>query len=201
VPDYFPAFLDLRGRQCLVVGGGPVGERKVRDLLACGATVILVSPRLTDGLVALVTERRLRHRARAFRDDDVRGCTLVMAATGVAAVDARVARGARRHRALVNVADRPRYCDFILPSVLRRGQLQIAVSTGGRSPGLARQIRLRLEPLLPAEYGELVEAVGEKRRRARSRAASTAARLAAGQRIARRALSSRPAIAAAASTF
>lgn len=188
MPDYFPAFLDLRGRHCLVVGGGPVGERKVRDLLACGASVTLVSPTLTDGLSALVVAGRLRRRARPFRDDDVRGCSLVLAATGLAAVDARVARAARRRRALVNVADRPRHCDFIVPSVLRRGQLQIAVSTGGRSPALARDIRARLEPLFPPAYGDLVDRVGEARRRARARATSGPARLAAGERIARRGL-------------
>lgn len=194
MPDYFPAFLELRGRRCLVVGGGPIGERKVRDLLACGAVVTLVSPSLTDGLAALVAKGRLRHRARTFRRSDVRRCALVIAATGGAGVDSLVASAARRQRALVNVVDRPQHCDFILPSVLRRGELQIAVSTGGRSPALAREIRKRLEPLFAADYGDFVERVGRQRRRARVRATSLAARLEAGERVARRALAGHPAL-------
>jgi len=188
VPDYFPAFLNLRGRRCLVVGGGPVAERKVRDLLACGAAVTLVSPSLTDGLAALVAEGRLRHRARPFRRSDLAGCALVIAATGRPGVDSVVAREARRRRALVNVVDRPQQCDVIMPSVLRRGELQIAVSTGGRSPALAREIRRRLEPLFAPDYGDVIEEVGRQRRRARGRATSVTARLEAGERLAQRAL-------------
>lgn len=188
MPDYFPAFLDLRGRRCLVVGGGAIGERKVRDLLACGAAVTLVSPTLTEALAALVSEGRLRHRARAFRRGDVRGCALVIAATGVDAVDTLVAEAARRGHTLLNVVDRPMQCDFILPSVLRRGELQIAVSTGGRSPALAREIRKRLEPLFAPDYGDVVEQVGEARRQARATATSAPARLEAGESVARHAL-------------
>ncbi len=171
-----------------MVGGGLIGERKVRDLVACGAAVTLVSPTLTEGLAALVLEGRLRHRARSFRSGDVRGCALVIAATGVGAVDTLVAEAARRGHALLNVVDRPQQCDFILPSVLRRGELQIAVSTGGRSPALAREIRKRLEPLFAPDYGDVVEQVGEARRQARAKATSAPARLEAGERAARRAL-------------
>jgi precorrin-2 dehydrogenase / sirohydrochlorin ferrochelatase len=194
VPDYFPAFLDLRGRRCLVVGGGPVGERKVRDLLVSGAAVTLVSPTLTDSLAALVAEGSLDHRARPFRRRDVQGCAVVIAATGVTATDAQIAEEARRRRALVNVVDRPQHCDFIAPSVLRRGELQIAVSTGGRSPALAREIRRGLEPLFAPDYGDVVERVGQQRRRTLAKATSARARLAAGERVARRALAARPAI-------
>jgi precorrin-2 dehydrogenase/sirohydrochlorin ferrochelatase len=188
VPDYFPAFLDLRGRRCLVVGGGAVGERKVQDLLACGASVMLVSPSLTHGLAALAAGGRLRHRARPFRRGDAKGCVLVVAATGTARIDSRVAAEARRRRALVNVVDRPLRCDVIMPSVLRRGELQIAVSTGGRSPALAREIRERLEPLFAPDLGDRLEEVGRQRRRDRARARSAAARAEAGERAARRAL-------------
>jgi precorrin-2 dehydrogenase/sirohydrochlorin ferrochelatase len=194
VPDYFPVFLDLRGRRCLVVGGGPVGERKVRDLLACGAAVTLISPTLTDGLAGLVSEGRLHHRGRPFRRSDVLDCALVIAATGVATTDARVAREARRRRALVNTVDRPQHCDFIVPAVLRRGELQIAVSSGGRSPALAREIRKCLEPLFAPDYGDFVEQVGQRRRRLRARATSAPARLAAGERAALGALAARSAI-------
>jgi precorrin-2 dehydrogenase/sirohydrochlorin ferrochelatase len=195
VPDYFPAFLDLRGRACLVVGGGHVGERKVRKLLACGARVTLVSPGLTEGLAALADRGRITHRRRAFLRSDVRRIMLVVAATGVPAVDDAVAAEARRRGALVNVVDRPARCGFIFPAVLRRGELQIAVSTGGRSPALAREIRQRLEPLFGPEYAVLVERVGRARRRARAGAATPAARIEAGERVVRLALAGRSAAA------
>src|SRR5256885_10403974 len=147
MPDYFPAFLDLRGRRCLVVGGGAVASRKVHGLLECGARVGVVSPALVPALARLAASGRIEHRARAFRKVDARGCVLVIAATGVAAVDDAVAEAARRHGALVNAVDRPARCDFIYGSVLRRGELQIAVSTGGRAPALAPEIRRRLGPV------------------------------------------------------
>src|SRR5205823_3046486 len=120
---------------------------------------------------------------RPFRRADVRGARLVIAATGAPGVDAAVAAEARRRRALVNVVDHPAECDVILPSVLRRGPLQIAVSTGGRSPALAREIRRRLERVIGPEYAALVERVGAARDRARALAADPRARLAAGERV------------------
>lgn len=188
MPDYFPAFLDLRGRRCLVVGGGLIGERKVRDLLSCGADVVLVSPAATTGLAELVNRGTVTHRRRTFRQSDVRGCAVVVAATGVTAVDTAVAGAAKRRRALVNVVDRPALCDFIVPSVLRRGELQIAVSTGGRSPALAREIRHGLEDMFGPEYAELIERVGRERTRARVRASTLPERMAEGERIVAEAL-------------
>ena len=188
MPDYFPAFLDLRGRRCLVVGGGEVGQRKTRTLLECGAHVTVVSPAVTPGLAALAAGGRIEHRARAFRRSDLRGRALAVAATGDSRVDEAVAAVARRSRVLVNVVDRPNHCDFILPSVLRRGELQIAVSTGGRSPALAREIRRRLEGLFGPEYAELVRRVGAERRHGRAAATTAAGRLEAGERVARLAL-------------
>jgi len=183
MPDYFPAFLDLRGRRCLVVGGGAVADRKVHGLLQCGARVTVVSPALVPALSRLVAAGRIEHRARAFRKVDARGCVLVVSATGVAEVDDAVAQAARRHGALVNAVDRPARCDFIYGSVLRRGELQIAVSTGGRAPALAREIRRRLEPVVGAEYAALVESVGRARQAARATASTPRARLAAGERV------------------
>jgi siroheme synthase-like protein len=189
VPDYFPVFLDLRRRRCLVVGGGPVAERKAVALLACGAHLVVVSPTLTPALAALAATGRLEHCRRAFRRGDVGGCTLVVAATGLADVDRSVAAAAKARRALVNVVDRPADCDVILPSVLRRGELQIAVSTGGRSPALAREIRRSLEPLFAADAAAVVERAGRERARGRRTARTARARARAGERVARRALS------------
>jgi precorrin-2 dehydrogenase/sirohydrochlorin ferrochelatase len=183
VPDYFLISLDLRGHRCLVVGGGVVGERRVRDLLACGAAVTVVSPALTTGLAGLARSAVITWKARRFVRTDIRRCRVVMAATGMPRVDENVAREARRCGALVNVVDRPAACDFIVPSVLRRGELQIAVSTGGRSPALARDIRRRLESQFGPEYGDLVERVGQARIRARADALTRDERLAAGERV------------------
>jgi len=191
VPDYFPAFLDLRGRRCLVVGGGEIGERKTRALLECGARVTVVSRSFSPGLAALAEVGWIERRARTLRRADVRGCALVIAATGDPRADEATSALARRCRVLVNVVDRRDRCDFIMPSVLRRGELQIAVSTGGRSPALAREIRRRLESLFGPEYGALVERAGADRRRARARAATAGERFEAGERAARLALAGR----------
>ena len=182
--DYYPAFLNLRGRRCLVVGGGAVAERKVGGLLEAGARVLVVSPTLTPALAALAAARAVHHHQRPFRRRDVRGCTLVVAATGRVTVDDGVVHAARRARALVNVVDRPDACDFILPSTLRRGHLQIAVSTGGHSPALAREIRRRLEAEIGDEVGELVARVGRARARLRRRRLTPAARMRAADRLA-----------------
>jgi precorrin-2 dehydrogenase/sirohydrochlorin ferrochelatase len=191
MPDYFPAFLDLRGRRCLVVGGGEIGERKTHALLDCGARVTIVSPSVTTRLAALAASGRLVHRARPFRRSDPRGCALAVAATGDPRVDRVVAAAARRWRALVNVVDRPQHCDFIVPAVLRRGELQIAVSTGGRSPAIAREIRRRLERFFGPEYGELISRAGEARNRARAKAPTSVERIEAGERVARLVLAGR----------
>ena len=183
MPDYFPAFLDLRERPCLVVGGGAIAERKARELLACHARVTVVSPCLALGLQKLAESASIAWRPRTFLRSDVRRCALVIAATGVPAVDGAVAVEARRRGVLVNVVDRPDQCDFIFGSVLRRGELQVAVSTGGRSPALAREIRRRLESIIGPEYAELVERVGHARTRARQTAPTPADRLAAGETV------------------
>ena len=181
---YYAAFLDLRGRRALVVGGGDVAERKVSGLLDAGARVRVVSPRLTEAIAALAGVGIVEHRARVFRRPDVRGCVLVVAATGVPDVDDEVAEAARRARALVNVVDRAEACDFILPSVLRRGDLQIAVSTGGQSPALAREIRRGLEHHFDEDCGAVIAWAGRARARVMGIAPTAAARLRAAERVA-----------------
>jgi precorrin-2 dehydrogenase/sirohydrochlorin ferrochelatase len=181
---YYPAFLDLRGRRCLVVGGGEVGTRKVNGLLDAGAMVCVVSLEVSPALAALAGAGIIEHRARGFRRHDVRGCTLVVAATGLETVDAAVAASARRVRALVNVVDVPAACDFILPSVLRRGDLQIAVSTGGKSPALAREIRRWLETQLSEESATIVEWAGRARARVLAGARPPHTRRRAAERVA-----------------
>jgi precorrin-2 dehydrogenase/sirohydrochlorin ferrochelatase len=121
------AFLDLRGWWCLVVGGGEVATRKVNGLLDASAMVCVVSPEVSPALAALAGADVIEYRGRGSHRHDVRGCTLVVAATGIDGIDTAAAVAARRAKALVNVVDVPAACDFILPSVLRRGHMQIAV--------------------------------------------------------------------------
>jgi precorrin-2 dehydrogenase/sirohydrochlorin ferrochelatase len=166
---YYPLFLDLTQRCCLVVGGGTVAERKVQGLLEAGAEVVVVSPTLTEALRAWAGDSLLTYLPRAFRDEDVKGCALVIAATGDVEVNAHVAKTARHFGIWVNVVDTPAVCDFIAPAVVRRGALQIAISTGGRSPMLAKRLRQGLEALIGAEYGELADILGAMRTSVRYR--------------------------------
>ena len=165
----YPLVIDLAGRVCVVVGGGAVAERKVQGLLAAGAVVTVVSPRLCAGLAALAASGDIQHLRRRYQRGDLAGATLAFVATGDRRLSAAVAREGRRIRVWVNAADDPAHCDFILPSVLRRGPLLVAVATGGASPALARAVREEIERLLPADYAELAETVGRVRRELRAR--------------------------------
>ncbi len=146
VVSLYPIFLDLRGRPVLVVGGGRVGLRKIRGLLEAGAHVTVVDPRGQPELAALP----VLWRRRKFRRSDVRGMTLVFAATSDRAVNHAVAEQARRLGIPVNVADNPAECDFLVPARVRKANLQIAVSTGGQDPRLAKELRRQLERMLAA---------------------------------------------------
>jgi precorrin-2 dehydrogenase/sirohydrochlorin ferrochelatase len=145
------ACLDLRGRRCVVIGGGAVGLEKTKGLLACGARVTVVSPELLDDLQALdVTWRRAR-----YRQSDLRGAFLVIAATSDRTVNERVHRDAEARGILCNVADVPDLCNFILPAVHREGPIAVAVSTGGASPALAKRIRDDVAAIVTPEHAEL----------------------------------------------
>ncbi|MBI3329226.1 MAG: bifunctional precorrin-2 dehydrogenase/sirohydrochlorin ferrochelatase [Nitrospinae bacterium] len=173
---YYPIFLDLQGKRCLVVGGGEVATRKVQGLLEAGAEVSVVSPALTETLSMLAEWGAIQHAARAFQPGDVDGCALVIGATDQSAVNAAVCEAARRQGIWVNIVDTPDACDFIAPAVVRRGALQIAISTGGKSPTLAKQIRIQLEQLYGPEYAELLTWLGEQRKRIRRLAVDAATR-------------------------
>lgn len=151
----YPAFLDLRGRLCVVVGGGRIAAQKVQALRRGGARIRLISPTLVQPLQRLAKSGAMEHRARPFQTRDVQGAWLVISATNDHAVDEAVWRTATARRMFVNAVDRPELCSFIVPSILRRGAVTIAVSTGGSSPSLAKWIRRRLETAVGEEYGEL----------------------------------------------
>lgn len=167
---YYPIFLDLRDRPCLVIGGGAVAERKVEALLQVGARLTVVSPVATERLESWAREGRIRLVARMYRPGDLDEYALAFAATDEGEVNAAVAQDGRARGVWVNAADDPVHCDFILPSVLRRGDLVVAVATGGASPALSRGVREELEAYFTEDYAVLAEVVAEVRRQLKERA-------------------------------
>ena len=161
--DFLPVFLNLRGRPCVVIGGGEVGARKVSLLLEAGAKVTVYDPDLGPSLAALRDAGRIAHRAERFRPEVLDQCVLAIAATGDETVNRAVHEAAVARRIPVNVVDQPALCTFIMPSIIDRSPVVAAVSSGGRSPVLARLIRARLESLIPAAYGRLAKLVEEFR--------------------------------------
>jgi precorrin-2 dehydrogenase/sirohydrochlorin ferrochelatase len=149
---YYPIFLRVEGRACIVVGGGSVAERKVASLRQAGAQVTVVSPRLTASLAARAESGEIGHRARCYQTGDLKGAFLAYAATNDEDVHAAVAREAEELGVPLNVVDRPRWCSFIVPAVMARGDLMVAVSTSGGSPALARRVRQDIERALGPEY-------------------------------------------------
>jgi precorrin-2 dehydrogenase/sirohydrochlorin ferrochelatase len=156
---YFPVFLNIERKKC----GGQVAFRKVRMLLDCGASVTVVSPVLHPELSELADKKSIQVKRRSYKPGDLKGAIIVVAATDLKKVNHKVAMEAGRVGALVNVVDDPEPSDFIVPSILRRGDLTITISTGGMSPALARKIRTRLEESFGEEYALLVSLVEEVR--------------------------------------
>jgi uroporphyrin-III C-methyltransferase/precorrin-2 dehydrogenase/sirohydrochlorin ferrochelatase len=167
--EFLPIFLDVRDQPCLVVGGGHVAARKIGALQRAGAAVTVVTPELTPELEARQLRGALTHLPRPFRDNDLDGMRLVIAATGDRSVNRQVAQLAKDRRIPANVADQPAECSFIMPSVIDRSPVVVAVSTGTASPVLARLLRTRLESLIPAGYGRLAELCARYRDRVKAR--------------------------------
>ncbi len=167
--ETLPIFLKLDGQPCAVIGGGEVAARKVALLLDAGARVTVTAPKLCGTLAELVHDGRVAHRETVFRAEAIDDVALVIAATGDRAVNADVSRLARSRRIPVNVVDDPALCSFILPAIVDRSPVVIAVSTGGASPVLARLLRARLEALIPATYGQLATLVQRLRERVKQR--------------------------------
>ncbi len=159
----YPLCLDVENRLCLVIGGGQVGARKVRGLLAAGARVRVISPELCPELARLARAGQCEWQARTYQNGDLNGVLLAFAATDDPGVQDRVVREARERGVLVNVIDRPDRCDFHVPAAVRRDDLVLAVSTGGRSPALAARIRRQLEERYGPEYGQLARILGALR--------------------------------------
>jgi precorrin-2 dehydrogenase/sirohydrochlorin ferrochelatase len=147
----------------VVVGGGKVAERKIKRLLACGARVEVVGKILTPALAALKENGRIVHHGTDYEEALIRGAFLVIGATDNNEVNGRISGDARALEILVNIVDEPARCDFILPSVVERGALSIAVSTGGKSPALAKKLRMELDALYGPEYAILLDIMGKLR--------------------------------------
>jgi len=181
--DYLPIFINLRGRRCLLVGGGEVAARKTDLLLQAGAAVQAVAPVLGPGMQALVDDGRIGYRNGKFQEPDLDGAQLVIAASDDRAVNARVAELADSRGVPVNVVDDPALCRFIMPAIIDRSPVLAAVSTGGASPVLARLIRGRLEALIPAAFGRLAALAGEFREQVRRRIADPTQRRVFWERV------------------
>jgi precorrin-2 dehydrogenase/sirohydrochlorin ferrochelatase len=167
---YYPIHLDIKNRNCLIVGGGAVGTRKASTLLECGAHVIVVSPDPTPHLDRLASEGSIALKKRAYRSDDLTGMFLVIGATDDETLNHQVSEDAERAQILCNIADRPEVCNFILPSIVRRGDLVITVSTSGKSPALAKHLRQKLEKQFGREYADFLVLMGAIREKLLSQA-------------------------------
>jgi precorrin-2 dehydrogenase / sirohydrochlorin ferrochelatase len=159
----FPMFMKLEGRNCLVVGAGSVGEPKIESLLTSGASVRVVAPRVSAAVAEWARGGSIVWQAREFELADLDGVFLVIAATSSREVNARIFHEARQRAILCNVVDDPEYCDFYYPAVVRRGDLQLAISTNGHSPALAQRIRRELEIQFGPEYAGWLAELGKIR--------------------------------------
>jgi precorrin-2 dehydrogenase / sirohydrochlorin ferrochelatase len=170
----YPVVLDLHGVRVLVVGAGPVAVRKITGLVAAGADVRVVAPEIDEQLDAPPMRAQIGElRRRDYETDDLVGVRLVVTATGIAAVDATVAADARARGIWVNAADQPADCDFILPAIARQGAISVAVSTDGRSPALAANLRDRIASLLTPELATLADDLGTERTAIKAAGGST----------------------------
>jgi uroporphyrin-III C-methyltransferase/precorrin-2 dehydrogenase/sirohydrochlorin ferrochelatase len=167
--DFLPIFLNLKQRPCVVIGGGEVASRKVSLLLDAGAEITVYAPDLGETIRRWAGGGKIKHVAQEFRPEMLDGCVLVIAATDDRAINQQVSEAAKARNIPVNVVDQPDLCTFIMPSIVDRSPVIVAVSTGGRSPVLARLIRARLETLIPAGYGRLAHLVAAFRDKVKKR--------------------------------
>ncbi len=161
---YYPVFLDIADRECLIIGGGKVAERKCQPLLAAGAKVTVISPKITSILEKQRDKGVLRHLRRNYRTSDIKSAFVVIVATDSEEINRKVACDAEAQGVLLNVVDNPPLCNFIVPSVLKRGNLTIAVSTGGVSPAMARIIRRRIELQFGPEFSRYLRFLKDLRK-------------------------------------
>lgn len=153
MPQYYPIMLDVQQRPALVIGGNRIAAEKATALAACGAVVTVINPDFCEALLALAQKQQVTLRYKSYEAGDLAGAFVVVAASDDPQQIEAIWAETRERGQLINIVDVPARCSFIVPSILRREQLTIAVSTEGASPGLAKRIRQRLEPLFPSAYG------------------------------------------------
>jgi siroheme synthase-like protein len=180
---FYPIYLNLKGKRVIVIGGGEVAERKVESLLGTEAAVLVISPEATERLDLLAREKHITLLRRAYQPGDCAGATLVLSATSDPELSRAVFEEASAGGVLVNTADQPALCDFIMPAVVRRGDIAIAISTGGASPGLAARIRLKISQVIGPEYALLATLLSEARPEIRRRIPTEEARKALHYKI------------------
>lgn len=161
----FPAFLKIAGRRCVVIGAGKIAEEKIDSLLRSAADIHVIAPQATGTVSGWAAAGKIRWARRKFRASDLNRAFLVIAATSSPKLHATIYKEARRRGVLCNVVDDPEHCDFYYGSVVRRGSLQIAISTEGHSPALAQRLRKKLENEFDSEYKEWLEEIGAVRKR------------------------------------
>jgi precorrin-2 dehydrogenase/sirohydrochlorin ferrochelatase len=162
---YYPVYLDVQSRRCLVVGGGRVGTRKVGTLLQCGAEVTVISREATSELAQMAEQGLIDLQLRDFRSSDLDRIFLVIGATDDQALNRKVHREADAAQRLCNIADQPDLCNFVLPSIVNQGHLSIAISTAGKSPAFAKFLRRQLQDQFGPEYGVMLDLMGAVRQR------------------------------------
>ncbi|MBU4344790.1 MAG: bifunctional precorrin-2 dehydrogenase/sirohydrochlorin ferrochelatase [Desulfobacteraceae bacterium] len=162
---YYPVNLDILNRKCLVVGGGSVGTRKVITLLDCGAIVTVVSPDITEKLLELAGNGSITWEKRSYLVSDLDTMFLVIGATNDEELNRQISADAEKINLLCNIADRPKVCNFILPSIVNRGDLVISISTSGKSPAFAKKLRKELEKQFGEEYAEFLRLMGAIRKK------------------------------------
>lgn len=157
---YYPVFLDLDGQKVVVVGGGEVAERKIRTLLVYGCRISVISHHLTPHLKEFAVKKRINHLPYESLGESLDDAFMVMAATDDPEVNRQIASQAKEKGLLVNAVDQPGDCNFIMPSIVKRGDLQIAISTAGKSPALAKKLRKDMESIFGPEYDSFIELLG-----------------------------------------
>jgi precorrin-2 dehydrogenase/sirohydrochlorin ferrochelatase len=160
---FYPVFLNLKGKRVVVIGGGEVADRKIQSLMDTGASILVVSPEVTSGIASLFEQKRIHLFNRHYVAGDCAGAALVFSATGDAEISRAVYEEATALGIFINTADQPAQCSFIMPAVVRRGDIGVAISTSGTSPALAARLRRKISGIIGPEYARLAELLSRAR--------------------------------------
>ena len=163
MPRYYPVFIDVNKRRCVIIGGGNIGQEKVEKLLECDADVLVISPEVNPHVEVLASSQQISWDKREYQQGDLEGAFIAIAATDDNTVNRQIAKEAEDRNVLLNVVDVTHLCTFIAPSVARRGEVTIATSTGGASPALARTFREKLTTSRILEYADLAPVLAQAR--------------------------------------